>query len=297
MSRAFRSRLVQFGGTGNAAGMAQTVFLTGASSGIGRATAELLSARGFQVWATARSSNRVPTLPGLHALALDLEDPDSIEAAWNRALAEAGRIDIVVQNAGAGIFGAVEDVSAEESARQWRILMEGPLHLLRLAAAHLRPRRAGVIVGVSSLAAELPLPFGAHYSAGKAAFSALLAGLEMELRPFGVRVVDLRPGDFRTAFNDNVTPAAPAGSEYGRWMMAAWRQSCALMTAAPGPEQAARAILAVIERPRPLLRCGTFFQAQLGALGVRLLPRRALLDSIRRYYHLDRIDSEAGPTR
>jgi short-subunit dehydrogenase len=161
----------------------------------------------------------------------------------------------------------------------------------------MRPRRTGVIVGVSSLAAELPLPFGAHYSAGKAALSALLAGLEMELRPFGVRVVDLRPGDFRTAFNDGVTPVAPPESAYGPWMTAAWRESCALMAAAPHPEQAARAILAVLERPRPVARCGTFFQAQLGALGVRLLPRRALLDSIRRYYHLDRIDREAGPAR
>jgi NAD(P)-dependent dehydrogenase (short-subunit alcohol dehydrogenase family) len=274
--------------------MGQTVFLTGASSGIGRATAELLSARGHQVWATARTAGRVPVLPGLRALELDLENPKSIDAAWNRALAEAGRIDVVVQNAGAGIFGAVEDVSLEEAARQWRILVEGPLQLFRLAAAHLRVRRTGVIVGVSSLAAELPLPFGAHYSAGKAALSALLAGLEMELRPFGVRVVDLRPGDFRTAFNDRVTPASPAHGGYGRWVAAAWRESCALMRDAPGPERAARALLGAIERPRPLVRCGTFFQAQLGTLGVRLLPRRLLLDSIRRYYHLDRIDREAG---
>jgi len=276
--------------------MAQTVFLTGASSGIGRATAELLSARGFEIWATSRDVGRLPALPGLHPLELDFERPETIDAAWNRALGEACHFDIVVQNAGAGIFGSIEDVPSEEAARQWQILVESPLRLLRLAAAHMRPRRAGVIVGVSSLAAELPMPFAAHYSAGKAALSALLGGLEMELKPFGVRVVDLRPGDFRTAFNDRIEPAGTGTSPYAPWTAAAWKEAVRLMNEAPGPELAARAILDVIEQPRPLARCGTFFQARLGALGVRLLPRSSLLDSIRRYYHLDRVDREAGKT-
>jgi short-subunit dehydrogenase len=274
--------------------MAQTVFLTGASSGIGRATAELLSARGFKIWATSRDIARLPALANLHPLELDFERPGSIGTAWQRGLEESGGIDVVVQNAGAGIFGAIEDVSLEEAARQWQILVTGPLQLLRLAAAHMRARGAGTIVGVSSLAAEMPLPFAAHYSAGKAALSALLGGLEMELKPFGVRVVDLRPGDIRTAFNDHIAPAGTDASPYAPWTAATWKETVALMNSAPGPELAAHAILDVIERPRSLARCGTFFQARLGALGVRLLSRGSLLDSIRRYYHLDRVDREAG---
>jgi short-subunit dehydrogenase len=276
--------------------MAQTVFLTGASSGIGRATAELLSARGCEIWATSRDAARLPSLPRLHPLELDFEKPRSIDAAWQRALEESHGIDVVVQNAGAGIFGAIEDVSLEEAARQWQILVAGPLQLLRLAAAHMRVRRTGIIVGVSSLAAEMPLPFAAHYSAGKAAISALLGGLEMELKPFGVRVVDLRPGDIRTAFNDQIAPAGTDASPYMPWTAAAWKETRSLMDSAPGPELAARAILDVIERPRSLARCGTFFQARLGALGVRLLSRGSLLESIRSYYHLDRVDREAGKT-
>ena len=215
--------------------MAQTVFLTGASSGIGRAAAELFAERGFEVWATARDTSRVPNHPLIHALDLDLERPSSIDGAWTRALSAAGHLDVVIQNAGAGIFGAIEDVTPDEAARQWQILVAGPLQLFRLAAAHLRPRRAGVIVGVSSLAAELPLPFAAHYSAGKAALSALLGGLAMELEPFGVRVVDLRPGDIRTAFNDHIAPASPTGSAYAPWMAAAWKETRILMDAAPEP--------------------------------------------------------------
>jgi len=279
---------------GNAAGMAQTVFLTGASSGIGRATAELLAGRGYEIWATAREASRLPQPARLHAMELDLERPDSIDAAWTRAVGEAGRIDIVIQNAGAGIFGAVEDVTPAEAARQWQILVAGPLQLFRLAAAHMRPRRAGLIVGVSSLAAELPLPFAAHYSAGKAALSALLGGLAMELAPFGVDVVDLRPGDIRTAFNDRIAPTLSTDSPYAPWTAAAWKETCTLMNGAPEPELAARAILAALERPRAIVRCGTFFQAKLGALGARFLPHSFLLNSIRRYYKLDQVDRQAG---
>jgi NAD(P)-dependent dehydrogenase (short-subunit alcohol dehydrogenase family) len=268
----------------------KNVFLTGASSGIGRATADLLVERGCTVWATARKKERLP--PNVRGLELDLENSKSIKAAWDQAVGEAGHIDVLIQNAGAGIFGAVEDVTIEDAARQLQVLVSGPLFLFRLAAAHMRPRRSGLILGVSSLAAELPLPFAAHYSAGKAALSALLGGLEMELKPFGVRVVDLRPGDIRTAFNDQLAPALPDGSPYSPWAKAAWEETCSLMQGAPGPEVAARAVLAAMERPRSVARCGTFFQAQLGAWGARFLPRRFLLDSIRNYYRLHHVDKQ-----
>lgn len=272
--------------------MASSVFLTGASSGIGRATAELLAESGYKVWATSRDGTRLPAHPAIHPLALDLLDTASIDAAWNRAVAEAGEIDVLVQNAGAGIFGAIEDVTPEESAQQWKILVEGPLRLLQLAAAHMRPRRSGIIVGISSLAAEMPLPFAAHYSAGKAALSALLGGLHMELKPFNVNVVDLRPGDIKTAFNDALSPTQTTNPSYQPWTQPAWKETVELMNRSPEPELVAQCILSAIERPRALARCGTFFQARLGPLGVRILSRAALLDSIRKYYHLDGVDRE-----
>ena len=268
----------------------KNVFLTGASSGIGRATAELLVERGYTVWATSRKKDRLPTQ--VHGLEMDLEQPASIEAAWNQAVSAAGQIDILIQNAGSGIFGAIEEVGMDEASRQWRVLVESPLHLFRLAAAHMRPRRSGIILGVSSLAAELPMPFAAHYSAGKAALSALLGGLEMELKPFDVRIVDLRPGDIRTSFNDQLAPTLPAQSPYQPWADAALKETLALMKAAPGPQLAARAILHAIEHPASVARCGTFFQAKLGALGARFLPRSLLLNSIRHYYHLTHVDRQ-----
>ncbi len=270
----------------------RTVFLTGATSGIGLATAALLAQRGCVVWGTTRSRQRAANQAHFHVLEMRLEDAASIEAAWTEALAQAGQIDIVIQNAGAGIFGAVEEVSPADARWQWQVLVEGPLRLLQLAAEHFRPRREGLIIGVSSLAAELPMPFLAHYSAGKAAFSALLAGLSMELKPFGVRVVDLRPGDIRTAFNDDLPKTMPDGSAYLPWARQTWQTCAALMAEAPSPGLIARSIGEIIQSkiPPTISRRGTFFQATMGAVGVRLLPHRWLLDSIRTYYGLHDVD-------
>lgn len=268
----------------------KNIFLTGASSGIGRAAAELLLENGHEVWGTSRS--RLPERSHFHPLIMTLENPDSIDSAWSEALSQAGRIDVVIQNAGSGIFGPIEEVSLEDARDQWQILVEGPLQILRLAAAHMRPRREGLIVGVSSLAAELPMPFSAHYSAGKSAFSALLAGLSMELQPFGVHVIDLRPGDIRTAFNDQLPKTLAQDSAYFPWAQRTWEKCDLLMKEAPQPDLVARAILALIEQENPpvVARVGTFFQATLGPLGPRLLPLRRLLESIRRYYGLNEID-------
>jgi len=275
----------------------KNVFLTGASSGIGQATADLLVQSGYTVWGTSRSKQRLTILPGFHAVEMRLEDAGSIQRAWAQALQEAGQIDIVIQNAGAGIFGAIEEVTPDDARGQWQVLVEGPLQILQLAAGHMRPRRDGLIIGVSSLAAELPMPFSAHYSAGKAAFSALLAGLAMELRPFDVRVVDLRPGDIKTAFNDALPKTMSPDSPYFPWAQRAWQECARLMIEAPSPELIARGILKLVRHPHPpaIARLGTFFQAVLGPLGVRILPQRALHSSIRSYYGLNKIDEQQRP--
>jgi len=265
----------------------KAVFVTGASSGIGRAVALHLLEQGCRVWGTARAARRLEDLPGLHPLELDFARPETIDAAWNEAVRASGGIEVVVQNAGAGWFGPLEETGDEAASTQWQVLVGGPARLLRLAAGHLRARRGGKIIGIGSIAGELPMPYFSHYSAGKAAFGALMAGWWMELRPFGVQVVDLRPGDIRTEFNHAVRRSPAVSSPYAAEAERAWAEACRLLDAAPGPERVAREVAALIRHPHPpaVRRCGDRFQVMAAALA-GLLPRAWVLGLIRRYYRL-----------
>ena len=268
-----------------------TVFLTGASSGIGAAMATYLLEEGYAVWGTSRCKERLAGFPAIHPIEMHLEDPVSVRNAWQQALTEAGKIDIVIQNAGSGIFGSIEDISFEQSSFVWKVLVEGPLLILQLAAEHFRPRRTGLIVGISSLAAELPICFSSHYSAGKAAFSSLLAGLSMELEPFGVEVVDVRPGDIRTSFNHGLPTTIPKDSPYFPWARKAWERNEHLMKNAPESDIIDE-ILKKLLRDQcrsPLLRIGSFFQSQMSPFLSRLIPHRMKLKMIRSYYGLNTV--------
>lgn len=271
-----------------------TVFLTGASSGIGRAMALRLVAEGYEVWGTSRTLDRLTASPSFHPLKLDFSIAQSVKLAWLQAQEESGGIDIVIQNAGNGIFGSVEEVTLEQANQQWITLVEGPLIIFKLAAEHMRMKRTGWIIGISSLAAEMPMPFFGHYSAGKAALSSMLANLEMELKPFGVHVVDFRPGDFKTAFNDSVSQVSKINSPYGAWAETMWKESCRLLSTAPEPERAAKDLIKLLKKKNPpaVWRSGTFFQRVIGSMGVRILSRRNLLRSIRGYYGLIAVNHE-----
>jgi len=178
------------------------VFLTGASSGIGLAIAKALSERGDEVWGTSRQPGRIPQLPRVHAVRLDLSERNSIDQAFKSALSEAGHFDVVINNAGSGHFDAAEHLSGEEIDQQFQILVFGHLQLMRLAMAAMRARGKGLIINVTSLASRLPVPFMAAYNAAKAAIAAYTMSIQLELPDSEVRIVDLQPADISTAFND-----------------------------------------------------------------------------------------------
>ena len=198
------------------------VFLTGASSGIGLATAKLLVAQGHEVWGTSRDLERIPKMPGWHPVRLDLGDPLCVEEAFNAALTEAGYFDVLINNAGAGHFGPAEFVSTETIASQFQILVFGQIQLMQLALRGMQTRGEGLIINVTSLASRLPVPFMAAYNAAKAAMASFTMSIQLELVHSRVYVVDLQPGDICTQFNHSVIKSTKADRRYDAKIAKTW---------------------------------------------------------------------------
>ncbi len=274
------------------------VFLTGASAGIGLATARALVAAGCEVWGTAREANRLPRdLPGFHPVALDLNDPTALEEVFRTALTGAGgRFDVLINNAGGGWFGPGVEIPAGELLAQFQVLALAPMALVRLATPSLRAQPGGLVINVTSLAARLPLVFAAAYSSAKAALSVFTATLQIEesapVRPGEnrVRFVDLQPADINTGFNrvmrywHRFDDPADVVAEAVRNSLKASDRS---MAGAPSPEVVARAICRLVTgRPSGVHRArrtvGSVWQAVGGPIAYRLFPRRLMLWTVRK---------------
>jgi len=262
------------------------IFLTGASSGIGLATARLLVARRNEVWATSRNPERIPEMPRLHPTRLDLGDPRSVEEAFNAALAEAGHFDVLINNAGSGHFGPAENLSEKEIASQFQILVFGHMQLLQLALRAMQARGEGLIINVTSLAGRLPVPFMAAYNAAKAAMASFTMSIQLELPDSRVRLVDLQPGDICTDFNDAVTKSDQRGPRYEARLAKTWNTVERNMKKAPKPDLIARRVCELIDQanPPPRMTVGDGFQTQIAPLIFRFLPQRLRIWGLKRYY-------------
>lgn len=183
--------------------MRKTVLITGASSGIGRATALLFQSNGWNVAATMRSPEKEVELNQLaHVIcpALDVQEPASIQAAVQETLSAFGRIDAVVNNAGYGLIGAFETFSPEQIERQFATNVFGLMHVTRAVLPHMREHRSGHIINVASFAGRSVFPFYSVYHASKWAVEGFSDSLAYEASCFGVRVKIIEPGTIRTAF-------------------------------------------------------------------------------------------------
>lgn len=262
------------------------VFLTGASSGIGLAIARLLVAQGNEVWGTSRNLERIPKIPRLHPVCLDLGGPDSIKDAFQVALAEAGHFDVLINNAGGGHFGPAEFLSAETIASQFQILVFGQIQLIRLALRCMQARGEGLIINVTSLASRLPVPFMAAYNAAKAALASFTMSIQLELRDSRVRFVDVQPGDICTDFNENVSRSTQSDARYDARVAHTWHTVERNMRAAPKPEIIAQCVLKLIKEanPPPRVTVGDAFQTKIAPLIFRFLPQRVRIWGLKMYY-------------
>jgi short-subunit dehydrogenase len=259
------------------------IFLTGASSGIGLATASLLAERGYEVWGTSRDIARLPKIAGLHPVTLDLSDPTSIGQCFEKALAEAGsHFDVVINNAGSGYFGPAELLTPAEVARHFQVLVFGQIELMHLALRSMRNQEEGLVINVSSLASRLPVPFMAAYNSAKAALAVYTMSVQLELPEKNVRLVDLQPADINTSFNDVIARAKSDDARVGR----AWEAVDRNMKAAPKPELVAQRILKLVEQSdrSPRVTVGDSFQSVVAPFIFRFLPQRLRLWGLKTYY-------------
>ena len=262
------------------------VFLTGASSGIGRAIAHALLARGDEVWGTSRNLDRIPKMSRWHAVRLDLADPLSVEAAFNAALTDARYFDVVINNAGAGHFDAAEFLPMETIASQFQILVFGQIQLMQLALRHMQARGEGLVINVTSLASRLPVPFMAAYNAAKAALASFTMSIQLELGNSRVHVVDLQPADIRTEFNQGVIKGTKANRRYDAKVARTWEVVERNMKNAPGPDLVAAQVLRLIQSvdPPPRLTVGNVFESKIAPLIFKFLPQRVRIWGLKRYY-------------
>ena len=188
--------------TSQAAG--RVALVTGGSSGIGECTVRELLDAGFTVYAVARRVERMQPLAdaGAHVFAMDLTDDASMVAGVERIVAEQGRIDVLVNNAGYGSYGAVEDVPIEEARRQFEVNVFGLARLTQLVTPHQRKQGSGRIINISSIGGKFYEPFGAWYHATKFAVEGFSDSLRLELRPFGIAVVIIEPGPILTEWSE-----------------------------------------------------------------------------------------------
>ncbi len=263
--------------------------ITGASSGLGRAVAAHLHRRGWRVFGASRSAEPGACAPeGFALLRMDVDRDESVVAAV-RALLEAtgGRLDLAVNCAGFGVAGSVEDTTVEEARRLFETNLFGVWRVCRAVLPAMRRQRAGTIVNIGSLAGLISIPFQAAYSASKYAVEGLTEALSAEARPFGVRVVLVAPGDFRTGFTDRRERVAADSPVYRDRM----RASVAVMErderGGADPALAARLVERIARARSPRLRyvVGPPF-AHIVALLKRLLPARLFEWGLMKYYRI-----------
>jgi len=256
--------------------------VTGGSSGIGESTARALLAKGFIVYAVARRLDRMASLSdlGVQTHLMDVTDDASMVAGIGRIIDEQGRIDLLVNNAGYGSYGAVEDVPIDEARRQFEVNVFGLARLTQLVTPTMREQGAGRIINVSSIGGKFYEPLGAWYHATKFAVEGFSDSLRLELAPFGIQVVIIEPGPIVTEWNTISRDSLVETSRGGAYEERAGRVRETMERGDTGwagtrPVVVARKILKAATTSHPRARYPVGKGAGSIVLARRLMPDRA----------------------
>ncbi len=264
--------------------------MTGASTGLGRAFTQILLAAGVRVWGTAREAARLESFAedkNFTAVVLDLENADEAVAVFSAASTAAGGFDLVVNNAGYGVFAPFATVEFSVWQKQLDAMVVTTARLSHAALRVMLAQKRGCLVNVASLATDFPLPFMSGYNVAKAGLSALSESLIFETRGTGVVVIDFRPGDFKTGFNKAMQAESFSPGNDPRLALA-WQALEKNINAALPPTRAAISLSrALLRRRSGTVRCGSRFQAHLAPFLIRFVPAGLRRTIIARYFGTD----------
>lgn len=268
--------------------MPKVVLITGGSSGIGKAIGEYLHAKNYKVYGTSRNpKNYVDSVP-FKLLQLDVTQPESIDAALSELLISEERIDVLINNAGVGITGPIEETPTPEIRNAFETNFFGPLTVIKSVLPQMRKQGSGHIINVTSIAGYMGLPYRGIYSATKGALELVTEAYRMEIQQFGIHMTNIAPGDFATniaagRFHAPVLDDSPYKKAYG--------DTLAMMDehvdAGSDPMQMAKAVHDIIETTRPKIhyKVGAFMQ-KFSIVLKRILPDKVYERMLMNHYRL-----------
>lgn len=260
----------------------QVALVTGASSGIGKETAKLLSAKGYAVYAAARRVEKMKDLEklGVHLVEMDVTDDQSMIAGVKAILSKEESIDVLVNNAGYGSYGAIEDVSMDEARRQLDVNLFGLARLTQLVLPKMRESKYGKIINISSIGGKIYTPFGGWYHATKHAVEGFSDCLRLETKPFGIDVIIVEPGAIASEWGDIAADNLRKTSAKGAYAAAANKSADGMVKTYASnqpskPMVVAETILKAITARKPKTRYAVGYMA-----GTTIMMRRFLSDRL-----------------
>lgn len=267
--------------------MQKVVFITGASSGIGKAIGEFLHHKNFIVFGTSRNPTKVYN--SLFPLVqLDVRDSNSIASATAQVIEKAGRIDVLINNAGVGITGPLEEIPLEEIRNNFETNLFGPIEVMKTVLPQMRIQNKGLIINITSIAGYMGLPYRSVYSSSKGALELITEALRMEVKSFGIHITNVAPGDFAT----NIAAGryhAPVlkGSAYETIYGATLNEMNTHVDCGSNPNEMAEAIYKIINTSNPKIhyKVGAFMQ-KFSIVLKRILPDKVYEKMLMNHYKL-----------
>ena len=267
--------------------MSKVVLITGGSSGIGKAIGEFLFHKGFTVYGTSRYPEKI-TNSIFPLITLDVRKVESIKHAIEKIISISHRIDVVINNAGVGITGPIEEIPTEEIKNNFETNFFGPIEVMKAVLPQMRQQKSGLIINITSIAGYMGLPYRSVYSASKGALGIITEALRMEVKSFGIQITDVAPGDFAT----NIAASryhAPVitGSAYEVPYSNTLKMMDEHVDSGSNPDEMAQAIYTIIQEANPKVhyKIGLFMQ-KFSIVLKRILPDKVYEQLLMNHYKL-----------